>query len=60
MSAHAVAPASGEHQRVLETLHEAVGRFGIRHATIQLEDAPLKVCRGDDDHSRHPLTPAHT
>ena len=44
MSAHAVAPDAGEHQRVLEDLHEAVGRFGIRHATIQMEGVPLDAC----------------
>ena len=44
MSAHAVAPAPGEHQRVLEELHEAVTRFGIHHATIQLEGEPLDAC----------------
>lgn len=61
MSAHAVAPESGEHQRVLETLHEAVGRFGIRHATIQLEGAPLEACCPDgSEPSEHTLTPAHT
>jgi cobalt-zinc-cadmium efflux system protein len=61
MSAHAVAPEGGEHQRVLETLHEAVGRFGIRHATIQLEGAPLDACCPDGpEHSAHSLTPAHT
>jgi cobalt-zinc-cadmium efflux system protein len=63
MSAHAVAPEGGEHQRVLETLHEAVGRFGIRHATIQLEGAPLEACcpAVDPDHpADHTLSPAHT
>jgi cobalt-zinc-cadmium efflux system protein len=44
MSAHAVAPDAAEHQRVLEDLHVAVGRFGIRHATIQLEGVPLDAC----------------
>ena len=44
MSAHAVAPDAGEHQRVLEDLHAAVGRFGIRHATIQMEGVPLDAC----------------
>jgi cobalt-zinc-cadmium efflux system protein len=56
MSAHAVAPERGEHQRVLVQLHEAVGAFGIRHATIQLEGDPLEACApgGASD----PLTPA--
>ena len=44
MSAHAVVPESGEHQRVLRDLHEAVARFGIQHATIQLEGEPLGAC----------------
>jgi cobalt-zinc-cadmium efflux system protein len=44
MSAHAVAPAEAGHQRVLEELHAAVGRFGIHHATIQLEGEPLEAC----------------
>lgn len=44
MSAHAVAPDPAEHQRVLKDLHAAVGRFGIRHATIQLEGVPLDAC----------------
>lgn len=44
MSAHAVAPDAAEHQRVLEDLHVAVGRFGILHATIQLEGVPLDAC----------------
>ncbi len=44
MSAHAVAPAEAGHQRVLEELHAAVGRFGIHHATIQLEGEPLDAC----------------
>ena len=44
MSAHAVAPAPDEHQRVLEDLHDAVARFGIHHATIQLEGVPLDAC----------------
>lgn len=44
MSAHAVAPAEVGHQRVLEQLHAAVAGFGISHATIQLEGAPLEAC----------------
>ena len=44
MSAHAVAPDPNAHQRVLEDLHAAVGRFGILHATIQLEGIPLDNC----------------
>lgn len=44
MSAHAVAPDAAEHQRVLGDLHAAVGRFGILHATIQLEGVPLDAC----------------
>ncbi|MBX7119640.1 MAG: cation diffusion facilitator family transporter, partial [Gemmatimonadaceae bacterium] len=46
MSAHAVAPAEAGHQRVLEQLHVAVARFGIHHATIQLEGVPLEACCG--------------
>lgn len=58
MSAHAVAPESAEHQRVLEHLHEAVGSFGIRHATIQLEGAPLEACSPSGAaHSLIPATP---
>ena len=56
MSAHAVAPESGEHQQVLEHLHEAVGTFGIRHATIQLEGEPLEACAPGG--ASHTLTPA--
>lgn len=44
MSAHAVVPSQGEHQRVLEELHATVARFGIQHATIQLEGVPLGAC----------------
>lgn len=44
MSAHAVAPEASGHQRVLEQLHAAVARFGIHHATIQLEGEPLEAC----------------
>lgn len=44
MSVHAVVPESAEHQRVLEALHDAVARFGIRHVTIQLEGVPLGAC----------------
>lgn len=57
MSAHAVAPESKEHQQVLEHLHEAVGTFGIRHATIQLEGAPLEACCPPGG-APHTLTPA--
>lgn len=44
MSAHAVVPDSAQHQRVLEAAHAAVGGFGIRHATIQIEGIPLGAC----------------
>lgn len=54
MSAHAIAPA-GDHQRVLEDLHEAVRRFGIQHTTIQLEGEPLAACC---EPLSAPLTPA--
>lgn len=56
MSAHAIAPSLSEHARVLEDLHAAAARFGIRHTTIQLEGEPLAACCGDfaDTH----LTPA--
>jgi cobalt-zinc-cadmium efflux system protein len=43
MSAHAVAPDATEHHRVLRDLHAAVARFGIHHATIQLEGEPLEA-----------------
>lgn len=56
MSAHAIAPSMGEHSRVLADLHEAVGRFGIRHTTIQLEGEPLAACCGELADSS--LTPA--
>lgn len=56
MSAHAIAPAVAEHPRVLADLHEAVGRFGIHHSTIQLEGEPLAACCGDLASSS--LTPA--
>jgi cobalt-zinc-cadmium efflux system protein len=56
MSAHAIVPSAAEHPRVLADLHEAVARFGIRHTTIQIEDAPLAACCGE---SRDPsFTPA--
>ena len=63
MSAHAVAPDAAEHQRVLEELHAAVGRFGILHATIQLEGVPLGACAPaptafPDSAAPAPLTPA--
>lgn len=54
MSAHAVVPVVADHPRVLEALHAAVARFGIRHATIQLEGVPLGACCPLDA----PLTPA--
>jgi cobalt-zinc-cadmium efflux system protein len=44
MSAHAVVPGVQEHQRVLEELHAAAERFGIRHVTIQLEGVALGAC----------------
>jgi cobalt-zinc-cadmium efflux system protein len=44
MSAHAVVPGVQEHQRVLEELQAAAGRFGIRHATIQIEGVALGAC----------------
>lgn len=44
MSAHAVVPSVPQHQRVLEELHATVSRFGIQHATIQLEGVPLGEC----------------
>lgn len=56
MSAHAIAPVVEEHPRVLADLHEAVGRFGIHHTTIQLEGEPLAACCGELAHSS--LTPA--
>ncbi|MEX2180832.1 MAG: cation diffusion facilitator family transporter [Gemmatimonadaceae bacterium] len=57
MSAHAVVPVERDHQAVLEGLHRAVGGFGIRHATIQLEGEPLTACgRGIADHTLTPAT----
>lgn len=47
LSAHAIAPDVERHPRVLAALHEAVGRFGIAHTTIQLEDEPLAACCGE-------------
>lgn len=44
MSAHAVAPPSADHARVLRELHRAVGAFRIHHATIQIEGEPLEEC----------------
>ena len=55
MSAHAVAPAV-EHPRVLEELHAAVVRFGIHHATIQLEGTPRRACTPSSP-SLQPVTP---
>jgi cobalt-zinc-cadmium efflux system protein len=57
MSAHAVVPVVRDHQVVLEGLHQAVGRFGIRHATIQLEGAPLEACSRGGSERKHTLTP---
>lgn len=58
MSAHAVVRTGADHQQVLEALHEAVGGFGIRHATIQLEGALLEACgRGAAEHTLTPATP---
>jgi cobalt-zinc-cadmium efflux system protein len=56
MSAHAVAPEGEAHQQVLEQLHEAVGEFGIRHATIQLEGEPLEACAPSGPNSLTPAT----
>ena len=56
MSAHALLREGADHQPVLEALHEAVGAFGIRHATIQLEGAPLEACGRST--ATHSLTPA--
>lgn len=44
MSGHAVSRDAADHQRVLEELHAAVGRFGIYHTTIQVECVPLYAC----------------
>ncbi len=58
MSAHAVVRDGADHQQVLEALHHAVGGFGIRHATIQLEGAPLEACgRSAAAHTLTPATP---
>jgi cobalt-zinc-cadmium efflux system protein len=56
MSAHAIVPSAADHPRVLADLHAAVAGFGIRHTTIQLEDAPLAACCGESIET--PLTPA--
>jgi cobalt-zinc-cadmium efflux system protein len=53
MSAHAVAPEASGHQRVLEQLHAAVARFGIHHATIQLEGRPLDACCPPNESMAH-------
>jgi cobalt-zinc-cadmium efflux system protein len=37
MSAHCIVRESGQHQHVLEHIHDAMRLFGIRHVTIQLE-----------------------
>lgn len=57
MSAHAIVPSASDHPRVLADLHTAVAGFGIRHTTIQIEDAPLAACCGDPlDTSLTPAT----
>jgi cobalt-zinc-cadmium efflux system protein len=37
MSAHCIVRESGQHQHVLEHIHDAMRLFGIEHVTIQLE-----------------------
>ena len=37
MSAHCIVRESGQHQHVLEHIHDAMRLFGIQHVTIQLE-----------------------
>jgi cobalt-zinc-cadmium efflux system protein len=57
MSAHAIVPSAADHPRVLADLHAAVAGFGIRHTTIQIEDAPLAACCGETvDPSLMPAT----
>lgn len=56
MSAHAIVPSAADHPRVLADLHAAVAGFGIRHTTIQIENAPLAACCGEPLDSS--LTPA--
>lgn len=53
MSGHAVTRDPGSTQRILDEAHRRMReRFGIRHATIQLEcPAPVKI-RGRNDHER--------
>ncbi len=53
MSAHAIVPSAAEHPRVLADLHAAVAGFGIRHTTIQHEDAPHAACCGEPLDSSH-------
>src|SRR5690606_42011895 len=49
MSGHAVVEDLSQHQRVLREIHERLNeRFGIRHITIQLEQA--SVFRHEIDH----------
>lgn len=50
MSGHAVVRDPAESQRVLEEIHHRMReRFGIRHATIQIEVPPLVELRRLDD-----------
>jgi cobalt-zinc-cadmium efflux system protein len=44
LSAHAMVPDPGQHQRVLEVMTKTVARQGIRHVTIQLEGTTLEEC----------------
>ena len=37
MSAHCIVREPGQHQHVLEHIHDAMRLFGIQHVTIQLE-----------------------
>lgn len=47
MSAHAIVPDAGHHQRILQETQEAMRAFGIGHVTVQIEREEL--C--DDTHA---------
>lgn len=41
MSAHAIVPDTGQHQRVLEETQRLMGEFGVGHVTLQIEQEEL-------------------
>ncbi len=41
MSAHAIVPDTGQHQRVLEETQKLMGEFGVGHVTLQIEQEEL-------------------